>query len=269
MRRSERIIRVVRALQERPNQQISLSELAEEYGVAKSSLSEDVALIRDVLEADGAGTVVSLTGAGGGVLLRPRVPERDRQLFFADMCQRLSDSSRLLPGGFLYMSDILGDASVLDMAGRLFAERFQDSNANVVVTVETKGIPLACATAHYLNVPVVIVRRDHKVTDGAALTAHYVSGSERRIQTMSISKRALPPEARVLIVDDFMKAGATAKGVSSLVKEFASSVVGTAVFVTTSEPTGKLVPSPVALFTVGQLEEENEIQVWAQTDWRV
>ena len=34
------------------------------------------------------------------------------------------------------------------------------------MTVATKGIPLAYAVANYLDVPVVIARKDNKVTEG-------------------------------------------------------------------------------------------------------
>ena len=59
------------------------------------------------------------------------------------------------------------------------------------MTVATKGIPLAYAVANYLNVPVVIVRRDSKVTEGSTVSINYVSGSSKRIQTMVFSKRSL------------------------------------------------------------------------------
>lgn len=267
MRRSERIVRITELLVRHPNQQISLSRLAAECDAAKSSLSEDVSLIRSVLEDDGVGSVLSVSGAGGGVLFQPWVSSKEQREFIDTMCRKLTDPSRVLPGGFLYMSDVLGDPDVLEMAGRLFAQRFTSSGANVVVTVETKGIPLAVATAHYLNVPVVVVRRGYKVTDGAALTAHYISGSERRIQTMSISKRAMPSDARVLVVDDFMRAGATAKGVTNLLKEFASSVIGTAVFMATAEPEVKLVDNFVSIFTLGPVEEGKDVRVEALKMW--
>ncbi|GMA50537.1 hypothetical protein GCM10025857_18940 [Alicyclobacillus contaminans] len=159
------------------------------------------------------------------------------------------------------MSDVLGDPDVLDFAGRLLAERFSDSPVNVVVTVETKGIPIAVATAHYLHVPVVVVRREHRVTDGAAVSVHYVSGSTRRIQTMSVSRRAMPTAARALIVDDFMRAGATVQTVKRLLAEFDAEVLGTAVFMATLEPETKLVDDYHALFSVGPLEEGRDVLI--------
>src|SRR5690606_1016869 len=123
-----------------------------------------------------------------------------------DICLQLEQPERILPGGYLFMTDLLGQPQVLNEVGKMFASAFSERNFDVVMTVETKGIPLAYATATYLNVPVVIVRRDNKVTEGSAVSINYVSGSSKRIQTMSLSRRALREQARVLIIDDFMKA---------------------------------------------------------------
>ncbi|MCL6516632.1 MAG: pur operon repressor [Alicyclobacillus sp.] len=259
MRRSERLIRVTQSLLEQPNQPVSLSDLAERLGAAKSSLSEDVALIRSVFHEDHSGVVQSIAGAAGGVKFQVRVPPARREAFENLLVARLSDPTRILPGGFLYMSDVLGDPEVLDIAGRLFAEQFAARDVQAVVTVETKGIPLAVATARYLRVPVAVVRRDHRVTEGASVSIHYISGSERRIQTMSMSKRAMPHGARALVVDDFMKAGATARGVMNLLAEFDAQVAGVAVFVATQEPAVKLVPEYVSLFNLGPLREGQKV----------
>ncbi|WP_067933490.1 pur operon repressor [Alicyclobacillus kakegawensis] len=260
-RRAERLIRVTQALVEHPNQVCSLSYWAQAWDAAKSSLSEDVTLLRQVVEEDGSGRVETHPGAAGGVVFRAQVPAAWQRAFVAEMSDKLSDASRILAGGFLYMSDVLGDADVLDLVGRWFASVYQDKRVSVVVTVETKGIPLAVAAARYLHVPVVIARREHRLTDGPAVSLHYVSGSERRIQTMSISRRAMPEQARALIVDDFMRAGATVKAVSTLLGEFRAEVVGTAVFMTTREPAKKLVEEYFSLFTLEDLQEGEGVKV--------
>jgi purine operon repressor len=261
VRRSERLIRVTKWLVDRPNHAVPLSDLASCLDAAKSSLSEDVAMVREVLEQDEAGTVATIQGASGGVRYEVRLPHAERRLFLTGLVARLSEPSRVLPGGFVYMSDILGDPDVLDFVGRAFAQTYANQGVNVVVTVETKGIPLAVATARYLHVPVVVVRREHRVTDGSAVSVHYVSGSERRIQTMSISKRAMPSHARALVVDDFMRAGATAKAVVRLLAEFEADVAGIAIFVETEEPRVKLVDHYISLFSLGTLEEGKEVKI--------
>ena len=109
------------------------------------------------------------------------------------------------------------------------------ADIDVIMTVETKGIPLAYATASCMNLPVVIVRRDNKVTEGSAVSINYVSGSNKRIQTMSLARRALKEHSRVLIIDDFMKAGGTIQGMMDLLFEFNAKVAGVGVFVESGE----------------------------------
>lgn len=122
------------------------------------------------------------------------------------------------------MSDILGDPKQVREIGRAFASMFSHLTIDVIATVATKGIPLAYATASFLNVPVVIARRDPKVTEGSSVSINYVSGSSRKIQTMVLPRRSLQEGAHVCIIDDFMKAGGTINGMMSLLKEFAAEV---------------------------------------------
>lgn len=259
MHRSERLVRLTRILLERPLHPISLAQLADEWSVAKSSLSEDVATIRRVLEGMDAGHVESLVGAQGGIRFRSKTNAADMASFLEDMAKLLSEQRRVLPGDFVYMSDVLGDPNVLDIVGRLISWRYRDKGVNVVVTVETKGITLASATARFLNVPIAIVRRDQRVTEGAAISTHYVTGSTRRIQTMSLGKRAMPMDARALIVDDFMRAGATARAVGDLLHEFDAVVVGTAVFMATSEPSRKMVDDYFSLLHVDEVKQTGAV----------
>ena len=75
---------------------------------------------------------------------------------------------------------------------------------------------------------------------------------------MSLTKRAIPPHARVLIIDDFMKAGGTAKGLAELVAEMNGVVVGTGVLVATQNPNPKLVNDYEALFKFYSIDEQTK-----------
>lgn len=256
MRRSERIVRLTQILLEHPHRVLSLTEMADKLDSAKSSLSEDLAIIREVMEAEGLGTLETQAGAAGGVRYVPGYRNDLGAQFIANISSILSTGDRILPGGFLYMSDVLGQPELLDTAGKMFAHKFKDAGAEYVVTVETKGIPLAVATARFLNVPMVVVRRDHKVTEGSAVSINYVSGS-RRIQTMSLSRRSIPERSKVLIVDDFMKAGGTVKALIDLLHEFTVDVVGVGIFMSTSEPEDKVVKEYVSLATLREVNEQS------------
>ncbi|SDN11264.1 pur operon repressor [Sediminibacillus halophilus] len=224
MKRSDRLVAMTNYLVEHPSQLVSLPFFSAEFDSAKSSISEDLAIINQNLQNLGIGYLESVSGAAGGVKYIPEYSQENSERFVDELCEELEDPNRLLPGGYLYMSDILGEPSKVRNIGRLFASAFASAEIDVVVTVATKGIPLAYAVASFLNVPVVIVRRDPKVTEGSTVSINYVSGSSRKIQTMVLSKRSLQEGSRVCIIDDFMKAGGTVNGMKDLMEEFRAEV---------------------------------------------
>ncbi|MGU3474015.1 pur operon repressor [Paenibacillus sp. D51F] len=235
LKRSARLVEMTQYLLSRPHTLISLTAFADRYQSAKSSISEDLAIIKEVFEEEGIGQLQTLAGAAGGVRYIPRMPQEPAMEIIRGVCRELELPERVLPGGYLYMTDMLGQPGLLADVGRIFATAFADRRIDVIMTVETKGIPLAYATASCLNLPVVIVRRDNKVTEGSAVSINYVSGSNKRIQTMSLARRALKEQSRVLIIDDFMKAGGTVQGMMDLLHEFNATVAGVGVFVESGE----------------------------------
>ena len=76
-------------------------------------------------------------------------------------------------------------------------KNFIQTRYDYVITVETKGIPLAFITAKYLNVPLVIVRHYSEATDGASVNINYVSGSSKKLQTMVLSLKALKRNSKL------------------------------------------------------------------------
>ncbi|MFD1362588.1 pur operon repressor [Lentibacillus salinarum] len=224
MKRSDRLVSLTHYFLENPKYHTSLPYFSEKYGAAKSSISEDLAIIDRVLQAEGTGHLQTLPGASGGVSFVPELSRENGSKFIAELRETLEDPARILPGGYLYMSDILGDPKMVNQIGRVLAAAFSGLAIDVVMTVATKGIPLAYAVAAVLNVPVVIVRRDPRVTEGSSVSINYVSGSSRKIQTMVLPKRSLQENANVCIIDDFMKAGGTINGMVSLLGEFNANV---------------------------------------------
>ena len=118
-----------------------------------------------------------------------------------------------------------------------------------VLTMETKGIPVACATANALGVPLVIARHSSKVYEGSAVNINYVSGSGN-IEMMSLSRRAVRENQKALIVDDFLRGGGTAKGMVELMREFNVEVTGMAFVMATVSPENKRVSGEKALMTL-------------------
>lgn len=255
-RRSERVSAMTKYLLERPNTLISLNVFTNLFQAAKSSISEDIGIIRNVFREFGYGQVETLAGANGGVIYYPQVSQEEKLKFLEELAKKLTDPGRILPGGYLYMTDLVFDAQIAQKVGDIFAEHFVDLNPQYVVTVETKGIPLALMTARSLNLPLVIIRDGNKVTEGSAVSVNYVTGSSRNIRTMSLARRALPVGSRVIIIDDFMKAGGTAKGMIELLNEFRAEVLGIGVLIDTELPKQKLVDSYYSLLLLSKVDEE-------------
>jgi purine operon repressor len=244
--RTERLVALTRLVTARPGVQISLMTLAEALNVAKSTLSEDLAVVRSALARARLGEVTTQVGASGGIRFTPALDREWVHQAVDTLIRTLAQPDRLIGGGFLYMTDVLFDPALIDPMGALLAERLRGGEPQFVTTVETKGIPLALAVARSLAIPVVLIRRDNRLSEGSSLSINYLSGSSHRIQSMSLARRAPGRGARVVYVDDFLKAGGTARAAMDLLSEFQAEVTGVGVLVATRHPADKLVSNIAA-----------------------
>lgn len=260
-KRNERIGGIIKILTDNPNKIFTLNYFTERFQAAKSSISEDLVIIKNFISRLELGRVETIAGASGGVRYIASIGKADIKKLLEDICIKLEDSSRIMPGSYLFMSDIIYSPQYIRKMAQIFAYKYIDKEIDYVVTVETKGIPLAFMTANFLNVPLVIARSENKITEGTTVSMNYVSGSTGKIQTMYISKRSLKKGARVLIIDDFMKAGGTAKGIVNLMQEFDAKTMGIGVMIATVEPQEKLVEDYLPLIFLDKDEENNKIKL--------
>lgn len=258
-RRSGRLVDLTNYLLTHPHVLVPLTFFAERYQSAKSSISEDLTIIKQTFEQQGIGTLLTVPGAAGGVKYIPKIHLKEADEVVNDIGEALSTPERVLPGGYLYLTDVLGNPSILAKIGKLFATIFSDRRIDVVMTVATKGIPIAYSVAGYLNVPVVIVRKDNKVTEGSTVSINYASGSSNRIQTMSLAKRSLDKGSNVLIIDDFMKAGGTINGMMNLLEEFNANVAGIGVLLEDEGVDERLVDEYVSLLKLSTIDMKQKI----------
>ncbi|MBS4761669.1 pur operon repressor [Carnobacteriaceae bacterium zg-ZUI252] len=262
IKRTHRLIDMTHYLLSNPMKLIPLTYFSTKYDSAKSSISEDLDILKDTFQKQGTGIIETVPGAAGGVRYLPFMEKTEVKKVLTYLKTEMEHPDRVLPGDYVYLSDLLGSPSVLSRVGRLIATQFIHKQVDVVMTVATKGVPLAQAVARELGVPFVIVRRDSKVTEGATVSVNYASASSRRVEKMELSKRSLPENSRVLIIDDFLKGGGTVNGMCSLVEEFKSKTIGIAVFVETKFVGKTDVPSYVSLLKIDELDyREKRIQV--------
>lgn len=231
IKRNERIGAMARILTAAPNHIFTLGRFCGMFEAAKSTVSEDVELLRKVFAQFDLGQIETVTGAAGGVRFVPRLSQASALAYVQELCGVLSDPGRVLPGNFLYIQDLLSQPDTLEVLGAIMAGPYFAAAPDFVLTVETKGIPFALMVARALGVQLVIARRDHKAFDGSVVTINYISGSGGEMKTMSLAKRAVRPGQKALIVDDFTKDGGTVRGMVELMQEFDVTTVGVGVMV--------------------------------------
>lgn len=256
MKRTERVGAMIHILSQSPNKVFPLSYFCDLFQCAKSSISEDAALAKQALEETGLGRIETTAGARGGLRCVPFVSQQEIHSLLDELCIKLNDRGRILGNGFLYTSDVMFDPRITKKAAQIFAARFCGAGGNYVVTVETKGIPVALMTAELLNVPLVVIRRESKISEGSTVSINYFSGSTERIQKMSISKRAVKPGSRAVIIDDFMRAGGSVKGIVDMMREFDVEVAGIGVVIAARHPEKKKVQDFFPLLYLGDVDED-------------
>jgi len=114
---------------------------------------------------------------------------------------------------FKDISPILMDMQLYTEVITSFAKRIQDLNIDVIVGVESRGFWFGPAIAQQLNIPFVPIRKKGKLPgDTFSKTYDLEYGSA----TIEVQKDRLKKNARVLVHDDLLATGGTAKASAEL-----------------------------------------------------
>lgn len=247
--RPERIARIVWRLAKNPSQSFSLSDIAKEFEVSKTVLSDDVEIISNAMNDEGCSRIIIDRGRGGGAYLIPSFNERDKVKFLEEIALELSREERFLPGGLIYYSDIIFNPYYAQWLGWALASMFVDSGADVVMTSEVKGIPIALFVAQALGLPLAVCRFRNRPSDGPAVALHFPSGTGD-VRTMYMGTRNLKKGSKVLVIDDFMRGGSTIAGMIMMTREFDAAVVGKGIFIVSALPENKAITEYKALLVL-------------------
>src|SRR6185436_8111553 len=104
----------------------------------------------------------------------------------------------------------------------LLAERYQDQKVDTVLGIESRGFIVGAALAYKLGAGFSVVRKPGKLpydTHSASYELEY--GTD----TLEIHIDGIPPKARVIIADDLIANGGTAKATAELVSKLGGTVV--------------------------------------------
>ncbi|XIF19873.1 MAG: pur operon repressor [Acetilactobacillus jinshanensis] len=228
VKRRDRLINITSFLLEHPNHPVTAKSFIEKYGCAKSSLSKDIKIIRHNFATRGIGRVHTQVGATGGVTYTPKVSPKRSKMIVSKIIRDLNNHERYLPGGYVYMSDILSQPYTLEQIGDVVATQYLNKPVDKVLTMNGKGL-IAPSVAKALGVSFISSAHHSKISDGATINVNYFSASSHQLHNLVLPQRSLKDDSHVLIVDDYLKEGSTINGMINLIKAFHCKLAGIAI----------------------------------------
>lgn len=122
------------------------------------------------------------------------------------------------PGLRIAILNILGDTELVEACAKALAKKLEKTPCDVLVTAETKSIPLAHALSVVMKKPYVIFRKSYKPYMGSALHTETLSITTGEPQTLYLDEKdiALIKGKNVVIIDDVISTGSTLQGMRLL-----------------------------------------------------
>ena len=124
---------------------------------------------------------------------------------------------------FKDISPLLGDATAFATAVSMMAHSFEVEDVEYVAGIEARGFILGSALANLLNLGFIPIRKPGKLP-GEIVAQNY--NLEYGESSLEMQSGAVPKESNVLIVDDILATGGTAKSAAKLVERIGGRVVG-------------------------------------------
>lgn len=122
---------------------------------------------------------------------------------------------------FRDITGILSDADGLKLTLEAFYKMFDKVEFDVVVGLEARGFLFGVSVAEHFHKPFVPVRKKGKLPRETVEVSYDLEYGQA---TMEIHKDAIKPGQRVLIVDDLLATGGTAKAAATLVEKLGGKV---------------------------------------------
>lgn len=143
--------------------------------------------------------------------------------------QRIRSGIRDIPDfptpGILFrdITPLLGDATLFRDVTQAMAAPFAAGHVTHVAGVESRGFVLAAPVSQQLGAGFIPVRKQGKLPWHTTTRSY---GLEYGTDRLEIHIDACPPGSRVLVVDDVLATGGTARATAELIEEIGGAVVG-------------------------------------------
>ncbi|MEY8442290.1 xanthine phosphoribosyltransferase [Lactobacillaceae bacterium 24-114] len=156
--------------------------------------------------------------------------------------EKIKQFGTVLPGNVLKVDAFLNhqvDPNLMLKIGQEFAKLFADNGVTKIWTVESSGIAPAVMTGLAMNLPVIFARKHKSLTLNQNLyTADVYSYTKKTTNRISISKKYVDPNDKVLMIDDFLANGQAIEGMLEIADQANIKVAGAGVVIEKSFQSG-------------------------------
>ncbi|MBQ8184708.1 MAG: xanthine phosphoribosyltransferase [Lachnospiraceae bacterium] len=145
------------------------------------------------------------------------------------------------------------DVELMEAIGKDIAEQFAGKGVTKIFTIESSGIAPSVFAAKYMNLPLVILKKQSSRTLSQNLwQTEVISYTKGITYELTLSKDYISDQDHILIIDDFLANGEAATGAVRLIRKAHATVAGLAVLIEKAYQPGR-----------GKLEAQG-IPVYAQ-----
>lgn len=136
---------------------------------------------------------------------------------------------------FRDFSPILKDSSALSYVVEEFSKHFHPNDIDLFAGIESRGFLLACALAMSYKKGMVMIRKAGKLPGKTIKLSYTIEYGKDAIE---IQKHAVREGQRILICDDLLATGGTAKAAAKLIEKIGGKVVGFAFIIELTDLNG-------------------------------
>ena len=149
--------------------------------------------------------------------------------------EKIKEYGTVLPGNVLKVDAFLNhqvDPELMLHVGQEFARLFADAGVTKVWTVESSGIAPAVMTGLAMKVPVIFARKHKSLTLNQNMyVADVYSYTKKTTNRISISKKYVSQDDKVLMIDDFLAKGQAVEGMLEIADQAGVQVAGAGIVI--------------------------------------
>lgn len=159
--------------------------------------------------------------------------------------KKILDEGQALSENVLKVDSFLNhgvDSKLMYEIGTYFKEYFKDKGITKVFTIESSGIAPTVMTALQMELPMVTLKKQtSRILSGEVYQTTVHSFTKNSNYELTLSKKYINKNDKILIIDDFLANGEAALGAIRLVEEAGAEVGGIGIVIEKSFQPGRAI----------------------------